>query len=81
MSYDFRDFLFDFSKEGYKQSQQFGIHQQCEALRQRAAQLPEKDCEEAFRVIDEYEQKLLQNVEVQATNASITKEILKRFGF
>ncbi len=80
MGYDFRDFLFDLSKEGLKQSQQSRIYQQCESLRQSAARLPEKDREEAFRVINEYEQKLLQNVEAQASNASIAKEILKRFG-
>ncbi len=80
MGYDFRDFLFDFSKESLKQSQQSGIHQQCESLRQSTARLPEKDREEAFRVINEYEQKLLQNVETHASNASIAKEILKQFG-
>ena len=80
MDYDFRDFLFDLYKESLKQNQQSGIHQRCEALRQGAARFPDKDRADALRVIDEYEQKLLQNVETQASNASIAKEILKRFG-
>ena len=81
MGYDFRDFLFDLNKENFKQAQQTGIHQECEAVRQRAALLPEKDRETVFQMIDEYEREQMQNIEMQALNASIAKEILKRFGF
>lgn len=80
MSYEFRDFIFDLSKESLKQSQQNAIRQQCIALRQRAAQLIEEDRKMAFQVIDEYERRQMQNVERQASNASIVKEVLKQFG-
>lgn len=79
MSYDFRDFIFDLSKESIKQNQQNAIRQQCMAMRQRATLLTEKDREIALRIIDEYERKQMQNVERQATNASIVKEVLKQF--
>lgn len=77
----FRDFLFDLNKENFKQAQQTGIHQECETVRQRTTLLLEKDRETVFQIIDEYEREQMQNVEMQASNVSIAKEILKRFGF
>ena len=80
MSYEFRDFIFDFSKECLKQEQQNAIRRYCADLRQSAAQLSGEEREKAFQMIDEYEQEQMQNVERQASEASMLKEILKRFG-
>ena len=80
MSYEFQDFIFDFSKECLKQEQQNAIRRHCADLRQSAAQLSGEEREKAFQMIDEYEQEQMQNVERQASEASMLKEILKRFG-
>lgn len=57
MSYDFRDFIFDLSKEALKQEQESTIHQRCNAMRNKAAMLSDEERKQAFFAIAKYEQR------------------------
>ena len=81
MSYDFRDFIFDLSKEALKQEQESTIRQQCNAMRNKAAMLSGKEREQAFFAIAKYEQEHIQAIESYATSATAVKEVLKMLGY
>ena len=81
MSYDFRDFIFDLSKEALKQERESTIRQQCNAMRNKAAMLSGEEREQAFAAITEYEQKHMQAIESYATNTAAVKEVLKMLGY
>ena len=81
MSYDFRDFIFDLSKEALKQEQESTIRQQCNAMRNKAAMLSGKEREQAFSAIAKYEQEHIQAIESYATSATAVKEVLKMLGY
>ena len=81
MSYSFRDFIFDLSKEALKQEQESTIRQQCNAMRNKAAMLSGKEREQAFFAIAEYEQEHIQAIESYATSATAVKEVLKMLGY
>lgn len=80
MSYDFRDFVFDLSKEALKQEQKSTIRQQCNAIRNKAAMLSGEEQEQAFSAIAKYEQEHMQAIESYATSTAVVKEILKMLG-
>ena len=81
MSYEFRDFIFDLSKEALKQEQVSTVRQQCDAMRKKAAQLSGEDRQQAFSAIDEYEHTHLMGIESNAASATVIKEILKIMGY
>lgn len=81
MGFDLRDFFFECAKECTKQELQFNIRQQCNAMRKKAMEIPKEHQKEAFAYIDNFEQKRLQGVEMDAMSAGAVKEILKMMGF
>ena len=81
MSYDFRDFIFDLSKEALKQEQESTIRQQCNAMRNKAAMLSDEEREQVFFAIAEYEQEHIQAIESYATSTAAVKEVLKILGY
>ena len=81
MSYDFRDFIFDLSKEALKQEQESTIRQQCNVMRNKASMLSDKEREQAFFAIAKYEQEHIQAIESYATSATAVKEVLKMLGY
>ena len=81
MSYNFRDFIFDLSKEALKQEQESTIRQQCNVMRNKASMLSDMEREQAFSAIAKYEQENIQAIESYATSTAAIKEVLKMLGY